>query len=362
MSAQPRIIRVEVFPWNLAFKRPAKTSRDTLTHKPSWFIKLTDENGRQGWGECSIIPGLSLDDSAAIEAFFSKAKANPPQDAADIPESLPAVQFAFEMALNGLRNGHERSFFPGSFAEGNSPIDINGLIWMADAEGMMDQARDLLSRGFTTLKMKVGTLPFDAELEWLSALRKEAGPEVVLRTDANGAFSKPETGWTPLQKLEALADLDFHSIEQPLHPSDVNGLSALCAASPLPIALDESLIGVRGRERKAALLDAIRPQFVILKPSLLGGFAESQLWVDLAEERGMGWWATSALESNLGLYAIAQWAKNGVRTEHPLMLQGLGTGGLFINNVPGSLEVQGGQLINHAGGQWPNLTEFFTEG
>ena len=127
-------------------------------------------------------------------------------------------------------------------------------------------------------------------------------------------------------------------------------------------ALDESLIGVRGLEEKAALLDAIRPQFVILKPSLLGGFTESQLWVDLAEERGMGWWATSALESNLGLYAIAQWAKNGVRTEHPLMLQGLGTGGLFTNNVPGSLEVQGGQLINHPGGQWPDLTEFFTKG
>ena len=155
-------------------------------------------------------------------------------------------------------------------------------------------------------------------------LAQRSWPDVVLRTDANGAFSKDESGWTPLQKLEALANLDFHSIEQPLHPSDVSGLSALCAASPLPIALDESLIGVRGRESKTELLDAFRPQFVILKPSLLGGFAESQEWVDLAEERGMGWWATSALESNLGLYAIAQWAKNGVRTRNPLLLQGLG--------------------------------------
>ncbi len=360
MTARPRITQVAVFPWNLAFRRPAKTSRDTLTHKPSWFIKLTDETGRQGWGECSIIPGLSLDEPAAIEAFLSEAQSHPPQHVEEIPESLPAVQFAFEMALNGLHNAHELGFFPGSFAEGKSPIDINGLIWMADAEDMMGQAKHLLSRGFTTLKMKVGTLPFEAELEWLSALRKEAGPQVVFRIDANGAFSKAESGWTPLQKLEALAELDFHSIEQPLHPNDVIGLSALCDSSPIPIALDESLIGVRGRERKAALLEAIRPQFVILKPSLLGGFTESQEWVDLAEERGMGWWATSALESNLGLYAIAQWAKNGVRTEHPLMLQGLGTGGLFTNNVPGSLEVQGGQLINHPGGQWPNLTDFFT--
>ncbi|MGB1122578.1 MAG: o-succinylbenzoate synthase [Flavobacteriales bacterium] len=362
MTARPRITQVAVFPWNLAFRRPAKTSRDTLTHKPSWFIKLTDENGRQGWGECSVIPGLSLDEPSAVEAFLSEAQSHPPQHAEEIPESLPAVQFAFEMALNGLHNAHELGFFPGSFAEGKSPIDINGLIWMADAEDMMDQAKHLLSRGFTTLKMKVGTSPFEAELEWLSALRKEAGPEVVLRTDANGAFSKAESGWTPLQKLEALAELDFHSIEQPLHPSDVSGLSALCNSSPIPIAVDESLIGVRGRERKAALLEAIRPQFVILKPSLLGGFAESQEWVDLAEERGMGWWATSALESNLGLYAIAQWAKNGVRTRNPLLLQGLGTGGLFTNNVPGTLEVEGGQLINHAGGQWPNLTEFFTKG
>ena len=361
MTSTPRIAHVDMFPWNLAFKRPAKTSRDTLTHKPSWFIKLTDENGREGWGECSIIPGLSLDDPAAIAAFLSEARAHPPQHAADIPKSLPAVQFAFEMALNGLRNGDELCFFPGSFAEGQSPIDINGLIWMADSEAMLNQARDLLSSGFTTLKMKVGTLPFDAELEWLTALRNEAGPNVVLRTDANGAFSKDEVGWSPLQKLEALAELGFHSIEQPLHPSDVSGLSALCATSPLPIALDESLIDVRGRDSKTELLDAIRPQFVILKPSLLGGFAESQEWVDLAEECGMGWWATSALESNLGLYAIAQWAKNGVRTRNPLLLQGLGTGGLFTNNVSGTLEVKGGQLINHPGGQWPNLTEFFIQ-
>ena len=361
MTSTPRIAHFDVFPWNLAFKRPAKTSRDTLTHKPSWFIKLTDEDGREGWGECSIIPGLSLDNPAAIQAFLSKAQAHPPQDAADIPKSLPAVQFAFEMALNGLRNGNELCFFPGSFAEGQSPIDINGLIWMADAEAMLDQARGLLGSGFTTLKMKVGTLPFEAELEWLTALRNEAGPNVVLRTDANGAFSKDEVGWNPLQKLEALAELDFHSIEQPLHPSDVSGLSALCATSPLPIALDESLIGVRGHDSKTELLDAIRPQFVILKPSLLGGFAESQEWVDLAEERGLGWWATSALESNLGLYAIAQWAKDGVRTRNLLLLQGLGTGGLFTNNVPGTLEVKGGQLMNHSGGQWPILTEFFTQ-
>ncbi len=362
MKPQPRITQVDVFPWNLAFKRPAKTSRDTLLHKPSWFIKLTDDQGREGWGECSIIPGLSVDEPVAIESYLSEAAALPPQQAGEIPTTLPAVQFAFEMALNGLRNGHELNFFPGAFSEGTSPIDINGLIWMADPEGMLNQARHLLKNGFTTLKMKVGTLPFDAELEWLSALRKEAGQDVVLRTDANGAFSRIESGWTPLRKLEALADLEFHSIEQPLHPSDLSGLAELCACSPLPIALDESLIGVRGREHKAALLDAVQPNFIIIKPSLIGGFVEGQDWVYLAEDRGIGWWATSALESNLGLYAIAQWAKDGVRTRHPLLLQGLGTGGLFTNNIPGPLQVEAGKLINRTGGQWPNLASFLTQG
>ena len=188
-----------------------------------------------------------------------------------------------------------------------------------------------------------------------------SGPDVVLRTDANGAFSKDEAGWTPFQKLEALAKLDFHSIEQPLHLSDVSKLWRCAPPHHCPSRwMNRSLECAAVKQTE--LLDAVRPQFVILKPSLLGGFAESQEWVDLADERGMGWWATSALESNLGLYAIAQWAKNGVRTRNPLLLQGLGTGGLFINNVPGTLEVEGGQLINHAGGQWPNLTEFFTTG
>ncbi|MBN30873.1 MAG: o-succinylbenzoate synthase [Crocinitomicaceae bacterium] len=358
MRALPRITKVDVYPWNLEFKRPAKTSRNILHNKPSWFIKLSDEQGHEGWGECSIIPGLSMDRAIEIETYLARVSANPPQRAEDIPASLPAVQFAFEMAMNGLRNENDLQFFPGNFAEGVSTIAINGLIWMADAEDMLEQARYLLRNGFTTLKMKVGSMPFDAELEWLSALRNEAGADVVLRTDANGAFSKIEPGWTTLRKLEVLADLNFHSIEQPLNSSDVEGLADLSANSPLPIALDESLIGVRGVQQKAALLDTIRPQFVVLKPSLLGGFAECQEWVDLAEDRELGWWATSALESNLGLYAIAQWAKDGVKTRQPILVQGLGTGGLFTNNIPGSLFAEAGKLINRVGHHWPNLTSF----
>lgn len=345
---------------DLQFKVPARTSRDTLHSKPSWLICLTDQSGQEGWGECSIIPGLSLETEAAVEAFFATAAMNAPQALEDIPEELPAVRFAFEMAWNGLHNGDPLRFFPGKFHRCESTIGINGLIWMADPEGLLDQAKSLLSRGFTTLKMKVGSMAFDEELDWLRTLRREAGPDVVLRCDANGAFSKPEPGWTPLQKLEALAQLNFHSIEQPLMASDANGLAQLCQQSPLPIALDESLIGVQHADARAALLDAVRPHFLVLKPSLLGGFQSSQGWVDLAEERGMGWWATSALESNIGLYAIAQWVHDGVRTKHPLMLQGLGTGSLYTNNVPGTMEVTGGKLVNHPHRTWPESHQLFS--
>lgn len=338
---------------DLDFKVPARTSRNTLRSKPSWFIGLTDESGQMGWGECSVIPGLSLETEQAVEAYFASVALNPPRALDDIPAALPAVRFAFEMAWNALSNGHQLRFFPGQFERCERSIGINGLIWMDDSEGLLKQARWLLSQGFSTLKMKVGSMAFEEELDWLKTLRSEAGPEVVLRCDANGAFSKLETGWTPLQKLEALAQLGFHSIEQPLVASDAHGLAQLCKRSPLPIALDESLIGVNTAEARAELLDAIRPQFLVLKPSLLGGFQSSQEWVDLAEERGMGWWATSALESNVGLYAIAQWVQDGVRTKSPLMLQGLGTGSLFTNNIPGTMEVAKGQLINQSDQEWP---------
>lgn len=357
MTQHRAVQSVRYFRRDLQFKVPARTSRDTLTAKPSWFVCLTDEAGREGWGECSLILGLSPDPPEAVEAYFDALVESPGRAEEPVPAGLPAVRFAMEMAWNGLRNGHPQHFFPGEFEACERSIPINGLIWMADPEALLEQARGLLNRGFTTLKMKVGSMPFDAELDWLKALRAEAGPDVVLRTDANGAFSKPEQGWTVLRKLEALADLGFHSIEQPLVATDGAGLLDLCARSPLPIALDESLIGVTGQAAKEDLLDTIRPQFVVLKPSLLGGFKSSQEWVSAAEARGMGWWATSALESNLGLYAIAQWVQDGVQSTQPLMLQGLGTGGLFTNNIPGSLEVAGGYLHNRSGRPWPNSFE-----
>ena len=341
---------------DLRFRAPARTSRDTLHEKPSWFIRVRDQAGREGWGECSIIPGLSLDQASGIDAFFDRCVATRSLDLAKVPDDLPAVRFAIESALRSLASEEDLTYFPGAFRQGTARIPMNGLIWMEEPDGMLRQAKRLVDAGFETLKMKVGALPFDQEYGWLRELREETGASTTLRCDANGAFSEEENRWPVMKKLEALADLGFHSIEQPLRPSERSQLAYLCAESPLPIGLDESLIGVNG-EDKVTLLNDIKPQFLILKPSLLGGFGRSQNWVDLAEERGINWWATSALESNLGLYAIAQWVCDGVKTQWPLLPQGLGTGGLFENNVPGSMQIGLGELTNqaHFGTAWDAL-------
>lgn len=331
---------------DLQFKTPARTSRNTLHSKPSWVLRVRDKNGKWGWGECSIIPGLSLDRVESIEHFFNHCKDVNHLNLSAIPNDLPAVRFALEMVQLSMHSDELGVFYDGAFVSGSSPIDINGLIWMDSPEAMLQQGTDLVEAGFRTLKMKVGTLPFDTEMGWLRELRESLGSEVVLRCDANGAFSKEEKSWTPMKKLEALAQLDFHSIEQPLQQDDWEGLASLCSQSPIPIGLDESLIGVLPADR-ISLIDRIAPQYLILKPSLIGGFEASQHWVDLADERGIGWWATSALESNLGLYAIAQWVSDGVRSDNNTLHQGLGTGGLFTNNLPSSMKVDQGKLSNY---------------
>ena len=328
---------------DLRFIKPARTSRDTLLSKPSWIIRAMDLEGRIGWGECSLILGLSPESEEAVELFFEECRELQSLSLDDVPSDMPAVHMAVEMVLLSLSHEDPLAYFPGSFSNGSQFIEMNGLIWMDTPEGMLSQAQQLRDSGFETLKMKVGSMPFDAEWGWLRELRQEVSNRCVLRCDANGAFSKFESRWTPMKKLEALAALEFHSIEQPLRPEDVDGLARLCADSPLPIALDESLIGVEESHREA-LLDAICPQFLILKPSLVGGFRVSQQWVHLAESRGVGWWATSALESNLGLTAIAQWVGDGVQTATPKLPQGLGTGALFENNLESSMEVAAGQL------------------
>lgn len=264
--------------------------------------------------ECALFRGLSAEDTPDYEWQLEYACNN--------PESLPAIssiRFGFETALLDMRNGGAGRFITNSFTEGTTPIRINGLIWMGDKRVMKKRIREKLDQGFNCIKLKIGGIDFNDEIALLKSIRDEYSPDnLELRVDANGAFS-PDTA---MQHLERLAEYGLHSIEQPIKQGQWDEMAALCRLSPIPVALDEELVGFKADKEKIRMLETIKPSYIILKPSLCGGFAESDRWIRLAEERGIGWWATSALESNIGLNAIAQW----VSQYNPVMPQGLGTG------------------------------------
>lgn len=330
----------------LVFKLPAQTSRNTLRDKPTWFLVAEDDQGRVGVGECSLILGLSPETEEVARTMLHDIAAKGVLDAMAVPASCPAVRFAVETAAWDLARGGTGSIATSPFSRGAQGIDINGLVWMGDTESMRTQFENLVKQGFTTLKCKVGALDWGQEHAVLLEFRDRCpAEEFTLRVDANGAFSKLSSDETA-RRLEALARLDVHSIEQPLMPSDRDGLAELAERPVVPIALDESLIGVTSLSDRMRLLDHIRPQHLVLKPSLVGGLDGATVWSKLAEQRDMGWWVTSALESNVGLSAIAQWvALQPAVSDATLPLpQGLGTGGLFTNNVPGKLEVRQGKL------------------
>ena len=326
--------------YTLQFKRPAGTSRGVLTEKPTWLLTI-EHNGRRGIGECSPLPGLSIDDISDYErskllwtcAHISLGK----KALWEQLKSYPSIQFGVEQAFLSLEAEQEGVLFPSPFTEGQVPIPINGLIWMGDKHYMQQQIREKLSQGFHCIKMKIGAIDFETEYALLKGIRQQYTPsDIELRVDANGAFSPLEA----LEKLKRLSDLEIHSIEQPIRAGQYEQMARLCEASPLPIALDEELIGVACPERKKEILQWIHPAYIILKPSLIGGYKGSQEWIDLAEKQGIGWWVTSALEGNVGLSAIAQWTYT---LKNPLP-QGLGTGGLYTNNFTSSLEVKNGGL------------------
>ena len=326
--------------YTLQFKRPAGTSRGVLTEKPTWLLTI-EHNGRRGIGECSPLPGLSIVDISDYErskllwtcAHISLGK----KALWEQLKSYPSIQFGVEQAFLSLEAEQEGVLFPSPFTEGQVPIPINGLIWMGDKHYMQQQIREKLSQGFHCIKMKIGAIDFETEYQLLKNIRQEYAPsDIELRVDANGAFSPLEA----LEKLKRLSGLEIHSIEQPIRAGQYEQMARLCEASPLPIALDEELIGVACPERKKEILQWIRPAYIILKPSLIGGYRGSEEWIDLAEKQGIGWWVTSALEGNVGLSAIAQWTYT---LKNPLP-QGLGTGSLYTNNFPSSLEVKNGGL------------------
>jgi o-succinylbenzoate synthase len=341
----------------LTFKIPAGTSRGFLNEKPSWILTL-EKNGIKGVGEISVIEGLSPEfqekqafekeihhyislfiDFLSDEGYLnmkSFVEANPSI------KSFPSILFGLECAFLDLFNGGEQAYFRNAFASGEQKIAINGLVWMGDANYMLDQVEDKITSGFNTIKLKVGAIDWTKEIQILETIRKRYDKsEITIRLDANGAFKTTEA----LEKLHVLQQFDIHSIEQPIKPGQTAFMAELCEHTPVPIALDEELIGIIDLKEKEQLLTSIKPHFIILKPSLHGGISGSKEWIDLAEKNNIAWWVTSALESNIGLNAIAQLAAEYQNN----LPQGLGTGSLYTNNVASDLTVENGFIFKKKG-------------
>jgi len=331
----------------LNFKRPSGTSRGILKTKETWFIILNN-NEKQGIGECGILRTLSVDDRPDYEEKLKWACQNIHLGVVVLLKELyefPSIQFGLEQAFLSLQSHTMFDLFPSEFTKGNQAIPINGLVWMGDKEFMKTQIKEKLATGFSCIKMKIGAIDFKTEMELLTSIRKEfSSNEIELRVDANGGFDPNNA----LEKLKRLSELEIHSIEQPIKQGQFEQMASLCEKTPLPIALDEELIGVFSVTKKQEILQTIQPQYIILKPSLVGGFKGSKEWIEKAESHNVGWWVTSALESNVGLNAIAQWTF----TLNSNMPQGLGTGGLYTNNIESPLEIEKGSLKYNTSKKW----------
>jgi o-succinylbenzoate synthase len=353
-----------IIPHLLQFRFDARTSRGAMQQHQVYYLKLSDT--RQpllyGIGECAPLPGLSPEHrpdfgqalAAEVKVINSWLNSNDINafESVIYQEALkvfPSLVFALETAWQDLRHQGRKMLYPGPFTAGEQGIPINGLVWMGDKHFMQEQIQKKLDQGYRCLKLKIGGLDFATELALLEAIRKTAGPaELTIRLDANGAFSPGQA----LERLGQLAVYGIHSIEQPIRQGQPEAMAALARQSPIPIALDEELIGVPGREAKTALLAAIQPQYIILKPTLLGGMGATAEWITLAEEKGLGWWITSALESNIGLNAISQFTAS-----YPVQMeQGLGTGQLYHNNIASPLCIRSGHLFYDPAKAWGAVT------
>jgi o-succinylbenzoate synthase len=331
----------------LKFKNPSGTSRGVLHTKETWFLIINDGE-KNGIGECGILRGLSIDDRPDYEDKLNWVCENIHLGEQALYEALtefPSIQMGVETAFLSLNAKNPFKLFPSDFTKGKATIPINGLVWMGNKEFMNKQIKEKIVTGFNCIKMKIGAIDFETEMELLKSVRKEfSAKEIELRVDANGAFTPTEA----LEKLKRLSALEIHSIEQPIKAGYWDDLALLCEATPLPIALDEELLGVFELQHKKKLLQTIKPQYIILKPSLIGGFRGSDTWIELAENQNCGWWITSALESNVGLNAIAQYTF----TKKSQLPQGLGTGSLFTNNIDSPLDVSDGQLSYNPDSDW----------
>ena len=370
--------KIEISERTLHFKQPAGTSRGVYTTRHSYYLTLTSDEmpGIEGVGECATLPDLSCDAKPEYEMTLRQVCQMVEQMGRipyDMIRAYPSITFGLETAFASFFDAAKKKLgtmnlsegktsveilkeagisvpmgmenlvdlFDSPFGRGEEGITINGLVWMGTYEEMLARLEEKLQAGFHCVKLKIGAIDFFKELDLIKRIRDVYTQEQVeLRVDANGGFL-PENA---MSQLEALAKYDIHSIEQPIKQHQWPKMAQLCRETPLPIALDEELIGVNVRSMKEALLDTIRPQYIILKPSLHGGIYGCNEWIQLASQRGIGSWITSALESNIGLHAIAHYAAKvyGPNVEMP---QGLGTGQLFTDNIPMPLEIRGDKLF-----------------
>ena len=331
----------------LHFKQPSGTSRGVLTDKETWFLVL-EENGKKGIGECGILRGLSADDRPDYEEKLQWVCENIHLGAQKLWKELmefPSIQFGVEMAFLSLQSENPFVLLPSKFTSGEASMVINGLVWMGDEAFMKRQIEEKIEQGFRCIKLKIGAIDFEKEKALLRFIRQNFDAETMeIRVDANGAFALNEA----LYKINQLSEFELHSIEQPIQKNNTDRMAELCKTTPFSIALDEELIGVFSFEEKEQLLQKIKPQYIILKPSFVGGFKGTQEWISLAEKYQIGWWITSALESNIGLNTIAQWTYT---LQNP-MPQGLGTGALYTNNFDCPLQVSAGQLWYQKDKDW----------
>jgi O-succinylbenzoate synthase len=342
----------------LNFKFDAGTSRGVLRHKDTWFIRIWDqaEPSIIGRGECGPLKGLSVDDRPDFEDKLSEVCNQirgwdlDELSASDLSKifslrNFPAILFGLETAILDLMNGGRMMIFDTPFSKGQTSLPINGLVWMGDKDFMQRQIREKISEGYACIKMKTGAIDFDAECALLQGIRKEyREDQLIIRLDANGAFQPREA----LEKLQILSKFGIHSIEQPILHGQPEQMKALCSISPIAIALDEELIGKNIYEEKLGLLKKIQPSYIILKPGLLGGFGSCREWIEIADSLKIGWWITSALESNIGLNAISQFTA----TFSPAIPQGLGTGKLYHNNIESPLVITKGSLNYDLNNKW----------
>ncbi|MFI5203631.1 MAG: o-succinylbenzoate synthase [Flavobacteriales bacterium] len=343
------MFKLKIKKHTLNFAFPAGTSRGLMHKKDTWYVLLSDieKPGVVGMGECSPIWGLSPEKEEEYEEKLNELSSRIEQFDFYLRTGLagfPSIRFGLETALLDFYSSGKHILFPTDFTKGNTGIRINGLVWMGEPEKMLSDALDKVNAGYTCIKIKIGTHDWQEEEKIIRALREKAGNTIEIRVDANGAYSLQEAK----QVMKRCAAYNVHSIEQPVKQGNISDMKALVAEKSVPVALDEELIGVISTSQRNELLKEIKPSYIVIKPSLVGGLAATREWINLAEEQGIKWWITSALESNIGLNAIAQFAA----TINPAIAQGLGTGKIYTNNIPSPLEIKGDRLFYNPFEKW----------